>query len=378
MAGEPVEVLYESQRTRIIRRPARSGRPASVVKEYVGPGAQRRLRHEESILRRLTGAAGIRGLVSGAPPPGCLLLADVDAVPLAEITKPLPVADLVRYGGRLAAGVAAMHRRGVVHRDINPSNVLLSTDGSIWLVDFELATTFAEVRPGFTNLSEIAGAFPYLAPEQTGRTAFPVDERADLYALGATLYELATGEPPFGTTDPLRLSHDHLARMPTSPGRRNPAISSDLSDVILHLLEKEPDRRYQTAEGLQRDLAQVGGAAPHDGPLVAGAQDFPRRLRPPSRLAGRDADIALLDEALTDAVKGGRRGIMITGPAGVGKSALIDDLRPIVTTRGGWFVSGNSTRTGATWRSTGSGRLCGRLAGCCWPSRRRSSMSCAP
>ncbi len=341
MAGEPVQVLYESQATRIIRRPAGNGGSDSIVKEYLGSGAQRRRLHEESILRRLEGAAGIRGLAPGTPPPGCLLLADVHAVPLTQITKPLPTADLVRYGSRLAGGIAAMHGRGVVHRDINPSNVLVSpADGAVWLVDFELATTFAEVRPGFTNLSDIAGALPYLAPEQTGRTGFPVDERADLYALGATLYELATGEPPFGAADPLRLSHDHLARVPTSPTRLNPAVSTELSEVILHLLEKEPDRRYQTAEGLQRDLAQVGSPDPDRVPLIAGAQDFPQRLRPPSRLAGRDAEIAQLTAALTDAVEGRGRGVMVTGSAGVGKTALIDELRPIVTARGGWFVHG--------------------------------------
>ena len=77
--------------------------------------------------------------------------------------------------------------------------------------------SFAEIRPEFTHHAEIAGTLAYLAPEQTGRTGRPVDQRADLYALGATLYELATGRPPFGTGDPLRLVHDHLARVPAAP-----------------------------------------------------------------------------------------------------------------------------------------------------------------
>ena len=92
---------------------------------------------------------------------------------------------------------------------------------------------------------------------QTGRTGRPVDQRADLYALGATLYELATGEPPFGAGDPLRLIHDHLARVPVPPAEVNQAVPALLSEIIMHLLEKEPDNRYQTADGLIYDLERL-------------------------------------------------------------------------------------------------------------------------
>ena len=84
-----------------------------------------------------------------------------------------------------------------------------------------------------------------LAPEQTGRTGRPVDQRADMYALGATLYELATGRPPFVSLDPLTMVHEHLARIPVPPAELNPVVPRGLSDIILRLLEKEPDQRYQ-------------------------------------------------------------------------------------------------------------------------------------
>jgi serine/threonine protein kinase len=102
-----------------------------------------------------------------------------------------------------------MHHRGVLHRDITPADVVLSGAGVPCLVDFALAVSVAEIRPEFTHHSEITGTLAYLAPEQTGRTGRSVDQRGDLYALGATLYELATGGPPFGSGDPLRLIHDH-------------------------------------------------------------------------------------------------------------------------------------------------------------------------
>ena len=128
--------------------------------------------------------------------------------------------------------------------------------------------------------AEIVGELAYLAPEQTGRTGRAVDERADLYALGATLYELATGAPPFGVGDPLRLLHDHLARVPVAPAVANPAVPAPLSEIILHLLEKEPDRRYQTADGLAYDLERVldagaGHAGARPGRFQVGARDCP-------------------------------------------------------------------------------------------------------
>src|SRR5262249_53929538 len=158
--------------------------------------------------------------------------------------------DLVRLALQLARVVAGMHRCGVMHRDITPANIVLSTIGVPCLVDFTLATSFAEIRPEFTHPTQILGTLAYLAPEQTGRTGRPTDQRADLYALGATLYELATGRPPFGTGDPLRLTHDHLARVPVPPAAVNRAVPEALSAIIMHLLEKEPDNRYQTAEGV--------------------------------------------------------------------------------------------------------------------------------
>ena len=338
--GFEPEVLYATARTHVSRvrlADGTGGTVAAIRKEPLGPGSDQRVRYELTILARLADVEGVPHLADVPSPAGVILLADVGGVSMAQ-RRPEPDR-LIPVALEVATVVAAMHRRGVVHKDINPANLLVSgSSGRVCLIDFDLASTFAEERPDFTHQSQITGTLAYLAPEQTGRMGRPVDLRADLYALGATLYEFATGGPPFGTGDALRLTHDHLARVPAPAIELNPALPPALSDIIARLLEKEPDQRYQSAEGLAHDLARLG--ADPAARFRLGERDFPMRLAPPSRLVGRDAEIAALRCAFADALTGTNRGLLISGGPGVGKTALTDELRSIVAGSGGWFVSG--------------------------------------
>jgi serine/threonine protein kinase len=168
---------------------------AVIRKQPLGADAPRRLRHELGMLGRLRGVVGVAQLLDAPTYPDSVVLADVGGVSLAGVPTPLSGAELIELAVRLARAVGGMHRRGVIHRDITPANIVISHDGAPWVVDFALASPLAEVRPEFSHHTQIVGTLAYLAPEQTGRTGRPVDHRADLYALGATLYELATGAP---------------------------------------------------------------------------------------------------------------------------------------------------------------------------------------
>jgi signal transduction histidine kinase len=269
------EVVHESGRTRVTRLflPRRT----VIRKQPLGPDAERRVRHETSMLERLRGVAGVVQLAEAPRDAESVVLDDAGCANVAELGQPLAVADLLRLGLELGRAVTGMHHRGVMHRDITPANIVVSGDGTPTLVDFALASSLAEIRPEFTHHTGIVGTLGYLAPEQTAQTGRLVDHRADLYALGATLYELATGEPPFGSGDPLRLVHDHLARVPVPPTEVNPAIPGLLSAIIMHLLEKEPDNRYQTADGLVYDLDRVleDGTRPDGAGLRVGGHDVP-------------------------------------------------------------------------------------------------------
>jgi signal transduction histidine kinase len=330
--------VHVSDRTRITRQVFADR--TVICKEPLGPNAQQRLRHEQAMLERLTGVLGVAQLVDAQLDPGSIVVEDAGSANLADAAKPLASDELIELAGRLARAVAEMHRRGVLHRDISPANIVVSCDGAPCLVDFGLATSLAEIRPEFTHHTRIVGTLAYVAPEQTGRTGRAVDQRADLYALGATLFELATGEPPFGVGDPLRLTHDHLARVPVAPYELNPEVPVPLSAIILHLLEKEPDNRYQTADGLIYDLERLrdGGTEA----VALGGHDFAARLLAPSRLVGRDDEAAALRAAFDDALAGRCAAVLISGGPGVGKTALVDDLRPVVTGGDGWFVAGKS------------------------------------
>ncbi|HWS36464.1 MAG TPA: AAA family ATPase, partial [Actinoplanes sp.] len=340
LSGCRQQVLAENERSQVRRVWLPDGGTV-IWKESTGPGAVARRRHETAILERLDGVPGVARRARFTHP-DAIVLADDGGKSLAAAAAqqsfvPEAAADL---GLSLARTVAAMHARGVVHKDVNPANVLLTDDGRPVLIDFDVASTFAEDRPGFVNPRQIVGTLLHLPPEQTGRTGLPVDHRADLYSLGSTLYELLAGHPPFPREDELRLIHDILLEVPRPLSALRTDVPPMLSEIVARLLEKEPDRRYQSAEGLAQDLSRVVRAPLERFPL--GEWDFPLRLTAPSRLVGRDEEIGTLCDALDGAVAGTDRAVLVAGAAGVGKSALINELRRAVATAGGWYVTGKS------------------------------------
>nr|WP_277351748.1 diguanylate cyclase [Antrihabitans stalactiti] len=321
-----------------------------IHKEAFGEGALERIAHEVSVLRRLHGVPGVPRLLPVLDPSG-LVVAGVGGRRLAELLaeRRLTAREVVAVGHRLALTLEAVHEAGVAHHGLQPGNVLVAADGSVELVDFDLATMMADVRPGFTHHREILGPLPYLSPEQTGRTGSVVDRRSDLYAVGAVLYEAATGRPPFLEEDAFELVREILTRKPTPVTELDPTLPPMLDAVLARLLEKEPERRYQSAAGLAHDLARI--AADTAATFTLGERDFPSRLSPPAQLVGRDTEIAVLAAALDavadpidDSIRARRTGgvLLVSGPPGVGKSTLVNTLRPLVTQRGGWFVSGKA------------------------------------
>ncbi|HET9657275.1 MAG TPA: AAA family ATPase [Kineosporiaceae bacterium] len=350
-------VLHESARTRVVRLRSRreaADRAGVIWKEPLGPAAVQRQQHELEILQRLAHVPGVPRVVQASGGGSGFALRDDGGRPLSAVLADPPrdgrgvtdrhqLVDMVAMLARLAAVLVDVHAAGVIHEDVNPANILLRPpDDAPVLIDWDLATTFLEELPAFTHVNQIAGTLAYLAPEQTGRTGYGIDPRTDLYGLGATAYECCTGAPPFGDRDPLSLVHDHLARVPVRVDTVNPLVPPALAAVVARLLEKDPDRRYQSAAGLLHDLRRIldelraGG----DPDFAPGQRDVPRRLGGPSRLAGREREIGCLQDAFEESLRSSGGLLLVSGPAGVGKTSLAEELRPAVTARGGWFVRG--------------------------------------
>lgn len=332
----PPVVLHESARTRIFRL-----YPGAVCKEPLGRGAGERLQHEKQVLARLGGIPGIARVLDDDCTPTALALVDA-GTPLHQLAagERLPLPDVLSVALQVARSLAHVHAAGLIHCDVSPTNVLWDAEGNATLVDFDLAVTATDLRPGFTHQNGLAGKLAYMAPEQTGRTGRVLDHRADLYALGVMLFELVTGTLPFDSGDALKLMHGHLAHVPRPPVELAPATPPALSALILRLLEKEPGKRYQSARGLAADLGRLHEAVSRGGAcdFALGQDDFGARLAP-SQPIGRSAEIAALRAAVAPPGEPMESCVLVSGPAGAGKTTLVNELRPAVAARQGWLVS---------------------------------------
>src|SRR5262249_9112803 len=156
---------------------------------------------------------------------------------------------------QLVTILAELHRRNIVHKHLNPWSILWHpTTGEVCLTDFSLAARTASETQVSLDLSLLHSPLPYLSPEQTGRMHRLVDYRTDLYSLGVIFYELLTGSPPFRSDDALELIHGHIARLPTPPSQVEATVPEPLSRIIMKLLAKTAEERYQSALGLRADL----------------------------------------------------------------------------------------------------------------------------
>jgi predicted ATPase/GAF domain-containing protein len=246
---------------------------------------------------------------------------------------------------KISTAVANIHERGVVHKDLKPENILVDpTSSEVKVADFGLASRVPREQPPADPPRLIEGSLPYLSPEQTGWTNRAIDNRTDLYSLGVTFYQMLTGRLPFEAHDPVEWVHCHVARVPRSPSELVPEVPRAVADIVLKLLSKMPEDRYQSARGLRRDMERSLRQWARSGaiePFALGRHDATGRLQIPQRLYGREREIVRLLEAYGRVVATGTPELLlVSGYAGIGKSSLVRELyNPTVRERG-LFVSG--------------------------------------
>ncbi len=258
--------------------------------------------------------------------------------------RQLTLAEFLTLAVRITDILGRIHRQHVIHKDINPSNIVWNPEtGQLRIIDFGLSTVLSREMPATQNPQVLQGTLAYISPEQTGRMNRSIDYRTDFYSLGVTFYELLTGVLPFELQDSVELVHAHIAKIPTPPDEINEAVPPVLSGIVMKLMAKTAEKRYQSAEGLRADLAECERQLKESARIETfslGQNDISDRFQIPEKLYGRDEEIEHLLSIFDHATTGHAGMALCLGEPGVGKSALIHEIhKPIVEQRG-YFIAG--------------------------------------
>jgi predicted ATPase len=372
LAGVAIQSkIYESSASLVYRGIRVQDERSLVVKllkqDYPSPQELTRYRQEYEITRSLN----LEGVVKAYSQQDyqrtlVILLEDFGGESLEqwmhkrpETFCPMPLATFLPLAIDLTNILGRIHAANVIHKDINPGNIVFNPDtGVVKIIDFGIATQFSRTNPTFKSHYGLEGTLAYLSPEQTGRMNRSLDYRTDFYSLGVTFYELLTGHLPFPTTDILELVHCHIAKHPVPPHELNATIPKPVSDIILKLMAKNAEDRYQSAWGIKADLetgfCQFAETGQIDS-IQLGIQDVCDQFQIPQKLYGREAEIEALLAAFDRVAGRGNEQLrlkneensefkvelmLVSGYAGVGKSALVQELYKPISAKRGYFVSG--------------------------------------
>lgn len=330
------EVLARSLRT-VVRRARRKSDGISVVikslaKEYPPAHEVDQLESEYQLLSRLRVSSIIRA--HGLEKDGngvAIVLEDFGGRDVLEpgATAALPLDRFFTVAATITGALGQLHACGIVHKDVKPANIIVNGEtGEVKLIDFNISSDLSSERDEEKTGEQLEGSLPYISPEQTGRMNRDLDYRTDYYSLGVTFFELLTGRLPFSATDMLGWVHCHMSQPVPDACALNPTIPASLSEMIRKLMAKSPEDRYQSAHGLLKDLERcrrewlATGESPR---FSLGQHDVSERFQISSRLYGRETETATLLAALQATASGPATMLLVTGGAGVGKSALMED-----------------------------------------------------
>lgn len=300
-----------------------------------------------------------------------------DSLSRLRLAGRISVHEFLRLAIDVATILGNIHQKHIMHKDINPSNVVFNpTTGQIKIIDFGISAVLSREQPTFRNPNVLEGTLAYMSPEQTGRMNRAMDYRTDFYSLGTTFYELITGRLPFESEDALELVHHHIARQPIPPHFHKTSIHPTISAIILKLMAKNAEDRYQTAYGLKADLeiclqyltnepspddfqTYPSASSPtlpthaipdfalktpspfsHEHSFTPGQYDISDRFLLPQKLYGREQSIQELLAAFERTSQGTNEMMLVKGVAGIGKTALVQELYKPITRRRGFVISG--------------------------------------
>ncbi len=331
-------------------RKEEDGRPVLLKKALAAQGngsVNNRLIHEYNLLKSMHTPAvpeAMDKFYDGESQ--MLVLSDFDGIWLAEAIRDarIDIPSFLRLGIKLAESIAAIHRAQIIHNALNPENILVNlARGEVKILNFGNASLLSVEAPRLFNSTYLDSSLPYISPEQTGRMNRSVDYRSDFYALGAVLYEILIGHPPFRSRDPLEMVHSHIARIPPSPTQKNGEIPEMISEIVMKLLAKNAEDRYQSINGLKADLEECllqWTKKERIDSFPVGRHDEHDVFNLPQKLYGREEEIKILSKVFDDVVSGHTRFVTVSGYSGIGKTALVNEIYKPLTQYRGYFTSG--------------------------------------
>ncbi|MEG4200984.1 AAA family ATPase [Microcoleus sp. Pol12A5] len=368
-----VSQIYESANSFVYRGILKSNQQPLILKllkeDYPTPAELYRYQQEYEITRLLNLDETIKAYeLRKYENTQVMLLEDFggESLKILQSGHPLALPDFVHLAIQITDALGKVHQKKVIHQDINPSNIVLNPQtGQLKIIDFGSSTILSQETPSLTSPNLLEGTLAYMSPEQTGRMNRAIDYRTDFYSLGVTFYELLTNHLPFTSIDALELVHCHIAKQPTPPHEINPEIPLTVSGIVMKLMAKTAEKRYQSAWGITADLKQCLAQSRNGQiqPFSLGYQDIYPQLQLPQKLYGRESQIDFLLTAFFDRVAFGEEKqvgasnpkttqsqhlriqrqtelMLISGYSGIGKSALVQELSKLITQKSGYFIAG--------------------------------------
>jgi predicted ATPase/serine phosphatase RsbU (regulator of sigma subunit)/tRNA A-37 threonylcarbamoyl transferase component Bud32 len=351
------EQLHESSNS-LTYRAVRSGDRQSVIikllkQAYPPPERIARFKREYELTRglNLPGVIEVYRFITYGDRVA-IVLEDFGAESLAQLLhkQRFSLGEIFPVAIQIIEILGEIHHRHIIHKDINPSNIVFNPQtGQVKLIDFGISTLLSKENPSLSHPNVLEGTLAYISPEQTGRMNRTTDYRTDFYSFGVTLYQILTGQLPFNNTEPIDLVHSHLAKQPTPPQTLNPEIPETLGNIVLKLMSKNAEDRYQSAWGLKADLETCYAQWQTSGtiqPFPLGSQDISDRLHIPQKLYGREQEVANLLAAFERIITPNEQQALTTeltlvsGYSGIGKTALVQEIYKPITRSHGYFIAG--------------------------------------
>lgn len=344
------EKIYEGQHTTVYRAYHTEKKQSFIIKKidkYSEPRKIAQLHHEYEMINGLELPNIIKLHELKKNNQGWFLVCeDIQGDSLKNIltSRKIDLLTFLNIALQLANGLTALHIHHIIHKDIKPANIIVNLNtGQTKITDFSISSRLSIENQLFDSQNLFEGTLIYISPEQTGRMNRAVDYRTDFYSLGVVFYEMLVGHPPFQSTDALEIVHYHIAKHPPEPHILNQRIPKTLSLITMKLLEKTAEERYQSAQGLKADLQKCLDQLKtlgHIEEFPCGQQDLLDKLQIPQKLYGRDLEIFTLSRAFLRVNRGITEVILISGYAGIGKSALAREIYKPVTQSHGYFITG--------------------------------------